>query len=175
MLGPTERKTIMKPQRLAMFAAIAGVVLAACGSTTSAAPSDVTFDVQLIEVKGATDGIDPPDTDPATLSAGYGYTPPGEFDPENPDKWQVGTYMYSPGAMSVVQGDQVTLRIFGVNGDEHTMLVQAPDGSTVVESFTINRGREDTVNFTADQTGHYKIVCMSHAPTMTADILSIGG
>ena len=55
------------------------------------------------------------------------------------------------------------------------VFVQAPDGSTVVDPFTINRGREYEVDFTADQTGHYKIVCMSHAPTMTADILSIGG
>lgn len=174
-LSPTERKAIMRPQRLTMLAVIAGLVLAACSSTTGADPSDVTFDVQLIEVKGATDGIDAPDIDPTGLSSGYGYTPPGEYDAENLNKWQVATYMYSPGSMSVVQGDQVTLRMFGVNGDEHTMFVQAPDGSTVVESFTVNRGREVTTSFTADQAGHYKIFCTTHAPTMTADVLSIGG
>jgi len=165
----------MRRQRQVFLLVIAGLLLAACGTTTSADPGEVTFDVQLIEVKGATDGIDAPETDPATLSEGYGYTPPGEFDAENPNKWQVATYMFSPGAMSVVQGDQVTLRVFGVNGDEHTMLVQAPDGSTAIESFTVNRGREVTVDFTADQSGHYKIFCANHAPTMTADILSLGG
>ena len=169
------KKAIMRPLRLVIIGAIAGLVLAACGGTSSTAPSDVTFDVQLIEVKGATDGIAAPDIDPATLSAGYGYTPPGEFDPENPNKWQVATYMFAPGAMSVVQGDKVTLRMFGVNGNEHTMTVQAPDGATSIESFTVNRGQEVTVDFTADQTGHYKIFCANHAPTMTADIFSIGG
>jgi len=165
----------MRPRRLIIFSVMAGLVLAACGSTTSAAPGDVTFDVELIEIKGATDGIDAPDTDPTTLSAGYGFTPPGEYNTENPNEWQVATYMFAPGAMSVVQGDEVSLRMFGVNGNEHTMTVQAPDGATVVESFTVNRGQEVTVDFTADQAGHYKIFCASHAPTMTADILSIGG
>ena len=68
----------------------------------------------------------------------------------------------------------MTLRMFGVNGDDHQIFVQAPDGSTVVEPFTANRGREYEVSFTADQTGHYKIICITHAPTMTADILSTG-
>ena len=151
------------------------VLVAACSTPSSVTPSNVTFDVELIEVKGATDGLAPPETDPKTLSAGYGYTAPGDFNTDKPDQWQVGTYMYSPGAMSVIQGDMVTLRVFGVNGDEHAMFVRAPDGSTVVDAFTVNRGREVTVTFTADQSGHYKIVCSSHAPTMTADILSIPG
>lgn len=164
----------MTPQRLVVLLVIGALALAACG-TSGAAPSDVTFDVELIEVKGATDGIAAPDTNPETLSSGYGYTPPGEYDAENLNKWQVATYMFGPGAMSVVKGDDVTLRMFGVNGDEHQIFVQAPDGSTVVDSFTVNRGREVTVSFTADQAGHYKIICTTHAPTMTADILSTGG
>ena len=165
----------MRSHRVVLLALIGALVLTACGNTSGAAPSEVTFDVELIEVKGATDGIAAPDPDPKTLSGGYGYTPPGEYDTESPNTWQVAAYMFSPGAMSVIQGDTVTLRMFGVNGDEHQVFVQAPDGSTVVDPFTINRGREYEVDFTADQTGHYKIVCVSHSPTMTADILSTTG
>lgn len=168
----------MKSIRLvtAVTIAVAGLALAACGDTEDGAnPSDVTFDVQLIEVKGATDGIDAPEKDPTELSSGYGYKAPGEFNAENPNEWQVATYMFAPGSMSVVKGDRVTLRIFGVNGNEHTMHVQAPDGSTSVESFVVTRGREVTVSFTADQTGHYKFICANHAPTMTADILATQG
>lgn len=164
----------MRTQRLVALLVIGALALAACSSAAAADPSDVTFDVELIEVKGATDGITAPDPDPTTLSAGYGYKPPGEYDADNPAKWQVATYMFSPGAMSVVKGDAVNLRMFGVNGDEHQIFVQAPDGSTVVDPFTANRGREYEVSFTADQTGHYKIICTTHAPTMTADILSTG-
>jgi len=160
-------------RRSVLLIVIGALVLAACGSS-GATPSDVTFDVELIEVKGATDGIPAPETDPTSLSKGYGYKAPGDYDAENPDKFQVATYMFSPGAMSVVPGDDVTLRMFGVNGDEHQIFVQAPDGSTVVESFTINRGRELTVSFEADQLGHYKLICTTHGPTMTADILSNG-
>lgn len=164
----------MKSKQLVVLLVIGALALTACG-TSGADPSDVRFDVELIEVKGATDGITAPDPNPETLSSGYGYTPPGEYDADNPNKWQVATYMFAPGAMSVVEGDDVTLRMFGVNGDEHQIFVQAPDGSTVVDSFTVNRGREVTVGFTADQAGHYKIICTTHAPTMTADILSTGG
>jgi plastocyanin len=147
--------------------------LVACGGLDAEA-SEVTFDIEAIEIKGATDGISAPDVDPTTLSAGYRYNAPGEYDADNPAKWQVSTYMFSPGAMSVVKGDNVTLRLFGVNGDEHTVWVQAPDGSTTAASTVLNRGREITLSFTADQVGHYKLLCGNHAPTMTADILSVG-
>jgi len=153
------------------------LVLGACGDDDSvgAEASDVTFDVEVIEIKGATDGIDPPSIDPTTLSAGYGFKPPGVYDADNPNKWQVATYLYSPGAMSVVAGDDVTLRFFGINGDSHIMWVEDPDGNKVTDEVELNRGRELTLNFTADELGHYKIVCATHAPTMTADILSISG
>ncbi len=150
------------------------LALGACSAGSSTEASAVTFDLELVEIKGSTDGISAPDVDPKSLSAGYGFTPPGEFEAENPSKWQVATYMFSPGAMTVIQGDEVTLRMFGVNGDEHVASLRAPDGSTV-ESFTVNRGREVTVSFTAEQAGHYKLVCDNHSPTMTADILSIAG
>ena len=164
----------MRLKNLITMLAISALVVAACSSDSGAEPGDVLFDVELIEVKGATDGIPAPDVDPTSLSRGYGYKAPGDYDPDNPDKFQVATYMFAPGAMTVAKGDAVTLRMFGVNGDEHVMFVQAPDGSTVVEAFTVNRGREDTVSFTADQTGHYKLICSNHSPTMTADIFSTG-
>lgn len=157
------------------IAVLMALVVTACGDDGGAEPGDVTFDLEVIEIKGATDGISAPEVDPETLSAGYRFTPPGEYDADNPAKWQVSTYMYSPGAMAAVQGDDVTLRFFGVNGDEHIMFVQAPDGSQVSETVTLNRGRELTIDFTADQLGHYKIICSTHAPTMTADLLVVNG
>lgn len=164
----------MRWKTIIVLVAFTALVVAACSSGNAAEPSDVTFDVELVEIKGSTDGIPPPEVDPTSLSKGYGYTAPGEYEAENPAKFQVATYMFSPGAMSVVPGDNVTLRMFGVNGDEHQIFVQAPDGSTVVDPFVVNRGREVTVSFEAEQAGHYKLICTSHAPTMTADILSNG-
>ncbi len=158
-----------------VFAVLMALVVTGCTGDSGAEPGDVTFDVEAIEVKGATDGIAAPDVDPGTLSAGYRYSPPGEYDADNPAKWQVSTYMFAPGAMTAVEGDNVTLRFFGVNGDEHVMFVQAPDGSRVGDTATLNRGREITVDFTADQLGHYKIICLTHAPTMTADLMVVSG
>lgn len=155
---------------------VVGLVTAACADTAGAAdPAPVTFDIALIEIKGSTDGIPAPEVDPISLSLGYRYKAPGVLDPENPNKWEVSTYLFAPGAMSVVEGDTVTLRMFGVNGDEHDVWVEAPDGSVAVANLMVNRGREYTTTFEATQTGHYTLWCTTHAPTMTADILSIGG
>ena len=164
----------MRYHRLVILLVVGAIALAACG-TSRAEPSAVTFDVELIEVKGATDGIAAPETNPEALSSGYGYTPPGEYDADNPNKWQVATYMFSPAAMTVVQGDEVTLRFFGVNGDHHGITLVAPDGTTVVDHFDMSRGREGLLTFTADQLGHYKLICADHSPTMTANILSLSG
>ncbi len=161
---------------LTFATAIATVTLplAACG-VSGAEPGAVTFDIELIEVKGATDGITAPAVDPAGLSAGYRFKAPGDYDADNPEKWQVSTYMFSPGAMSAIQGDEVTPRMFGVNGDNHDVWVEAPDGSIAAAVVNIQRGREVTVSFTADQAGHYKLLCGTHAPTMQRNILSIPG
>lgn len=161
-----KRKTVLAVAGAFVF------LLSSCGGG-GIDPSAVTFDVQLIEIKGATDGIDAPEVDPATLSAGYRFTPPGDYDADNPAKWQVSTYMFAPGAMTVAQGDVVTLRMFGINGDDHTIWVEAPDGTLAVPEFTINRGREASVSFNADQAGHYKLLCGNHAPTMQSDIFAV--
>ncbi|MDP2645372.1 MAG: hypothetical protein Q8P24_10560 [Desulfobacterales bacterium] len=136
-------------------------------------PGNVTFYVSEIEVKGATDGIPAPKTDPTTLSKGYGFTPPGKYDPAKPNKWQVSTYMFNPAAMAVNQGDTVTLRIFVVNGDKHINWVEAPDGTVAVKEHISNRGREYIITFKAKQAGYYTLRCDHHDPTMRAIIFSV--
>jgi plastocyanin len=134
-------------------------------------PTSVTFDVSIVEIKGSTDAISPPDVNPLDLSDGYRFKPPGEFDANSPNKWEVSSYLFSPAAMTVAQGDKVTLRTFVVNGDKHTIWLEAPDGSTAVSEVVMNRGREYNVTFTADQAGYYTLHCDEHDPTMSATIL----
>ena len=154
---------------------LTSVVLAACSSDGNVGLDEaaVTFDISVIEIKGATDGIDAPSVDPTGLSDGYRYKPPGEYDADNPAKWQVSTYMFSPGALTVAQGDSVTLRTFVINGDEHTVWLEAPDGSEAKSEVVMNRGREYEVKFTADQAGYYILHCDEHDPTMSATILAL--
>lgn len=128
------------------------------------------FFLTAFEVKGATDGIVPPSVNPKDISDGYGFTPPGEYDSSNANKWQVASYMWTPGAMTVLQGDSVELTTFVLNGDKHEVWVEAPDGSEVVQEFEMNRGREYEFSFTATQAGVYRLVCNTHEPTMTATI-----
>ncbi len=150
------------------------LAIAGCGGTEEAGLSGepVTIDVNVIEIKGATDGIKPPSVDPASLSSGYKFSAPGDYDAENPDKWQVSSYMFSPAELVVAQGSDVTLRTFILNGDEHVTWLLAPDGSKVPGTdITLNRVRQYEIEFTADQAGYYTWECANHHPTMSAKIL----
>ncbi len=164
-----------KRYTLSAIVILLSLLLSSCGGAagTGLSGSEVTFDISVIEIKGATDGISAPDIDPQTLSAGYRFKPPGEYDADNPDKWQVSTYLFSPAEIVVVQGDTVTLRIFVINGDHHGVWLEAPDGSKVDVTVSMERGRQYTFTFSADQAGYYTLHCDDHAPTMSAIILSL--
>lgn len=138
-----------------------------------AAPAGtVEISVAGVEYKGSTsmDSLAPPPSDPAKLSDGYRYKKPGDADKADAKKWEVSTYLWSPGAMTVLQGDQVKLRILIINGDKHSTWVEGPDGKEAVKEQEQNRGREYLVNFTASQVGSYKLICNEHDPTMKAVI-----
>jgi plastocyanin len=143
-------------------------------SPTRVGPVDRLIEVTGFEVKGTTntDDLAAPEVDPETLSAGYGYSAPG-FDDENPKNWRVASYMWNAGDMTAFQGDSIDLHTFILNGNEHNVWVEAPDGSKVVQDIEMNRGRTYNLEFDATQAGVYKLKCSTHAPTMTADIVVI--
>ncbi|MBI3953980.1 MAG: hypothetical protein HY330_05655 [Chloroflexi bacterium] len=133
------------------------------------------FMVTGAELKGSTVTKDlaVPPTDPKTLSDGYRYKKPGDADKSDASKWEVSTYVWTPGAMTVFQGDKVTLRIFIINGDKHTTWIEGPDGKEAVKEQTQNRGREYVMSFTASQAGAYMLHCNEHDPTMHSTITVI--
>lgn len=65
------------------------------------------------------------------------------------------------------------LTAFVVNGDQHEVWVNAPDGTTVVPKAMWQRGREYEVRCVADQPGPYKLVCSDHARSMTATFYAL--
>lgn len=148
--------------------------IAALSLPTSVGPVDRVIEVTGFEVKGTTntDDLAVPEVDPETLSAGYGYKAPG-FDDENPINWRVASYMWTPGNMIAFQGDSIDLHTFILNGNSHNVWVEAPDGTKVVEDIEMNRGRAYTLEFDATEAGVYKLVCSTHGPTMTAEIVVI--
>ncbi len=139
-----------------------GLSLAQAGTATH------NIFMTAMEVKGATsvDKLTPPAVNPKDLSKGYGFKAPGEVNRRNPQKWQVASYMFSPSFVTVHQGDTAKLTVFIVNGDEHEVWIAAPDGQRVVAPKKWNRGREYNVEFVAENTGTYQLVCSEHAPSM---------
>ena len=107
----------------------------------------------------------------AELSKGYGFTGPGVAEKTAPQRWEVASYLFVPGFITVPQGDTVTLTAFVVNGDHHDVAILAPDGQVVVPTAVWQRGRQYEVSFVAEHAGAYHLKCFAHAPTMTATIL----
>ncbi len=176
---------IQKRLRLAVplllaLAAGAVLLLAACGDDDdggggiSIPPTNRLIEVTGFEVKGTTntDDLAAPEVDPKTLSAGYGYNAPG-FDEDSPNNWRVASYMWNAGDTTAFQGDSMNLHVFILNGNSHNVWVEAPDGSKVVDDIEMNRGRTYNLEFDATEAGVYKLVCSTHGPTMTAEIVVI--
>lgn len=88
--------------------------------------------------------------------------------PDGSGNWQVSTYRFEPGALTVSLLDQVTLEIVGVNGKRHDSRLVSPSG--VEKSFVVTRGRMTRVTFQANEPGLWKLACSTHVPSMTADI-----
>lgn len=151
------------------------VVVALASDTGAQGGAKHTIFVSLIEVKGGTsvDKLQPPSQSPQDLSKGYAFKGPGTADKNSPQRWEVSSYMVAPGYMTIRQGDEVELTAFVVNGDQHEVWVNAPDGTTVVSKAIWQRGREYQVRFVADKSGPYKLLCSDHAPSMTATFLAL--
>lgn len=99
----------------------------------------------------------------ASLPGGGGYL---LRKPDDKGRWEVSTYRWDPGTIVVNQGDEVTLEIIGINGDDHPFTIEGYWLSGVVR-----RGHITRVNFVADKPGIFKVICRKHAPSMQADLV----
>ncbi len=115
-----------------------------------------------IEPKGSTTVAKEP-FPTASLPPGDGY---GIKQPDKEGKWEVSTYRWLPGTIVVYQGDDVTLEIIGINGDEHPSVIEGYN-----KSFTVRRGEVTKVTFKADKAGVFNIGCGEHQPSMNAQLV----
>jgi len=186
----------MSRTRKVMLMLVAAALVAAGVSTwmtlrpgAAQAVAGRTWYITVLEPRGGTTTLAAPPVDPSTLSKGYVFHPVG-FDPARPTRWEVESYIYSPASLFAVQGELVTLKIFTVNGDEHSTVVQSPEGRPVpvtywisgpggarleaavgVTTFNTPRGRESNVSFRATSAGTYTILCGVHGPSMQAQLI----
>ena len=66
----------------------------------------------------------------------------------------------------VDEGDEVTLEFIGINGASHPTTIEAYG-----QVFELKRGHVQKVTFTADKPGRHSIVCATHQPTMTSELI----
>lgn len=152
----------MRPMtRLAALGVAAAVVLAACGTASAPAATKRTIHMTALEYKGSTEVAKEP-FPVAAVPGGGGYI---LKDPKD-GKWETSTYRWEPGTIVVYQGDDVELRIWGVNGAEHPGRIEGYE-----KAFSVKRGQLTTVSFTASKPGVFRILCDVHNPSMTGTLV----
>lgn len=150
--------------RLIAIAVAAGLVAAACGTTAAPAATKRTIFMTALEYKGSTE-VAKEAFPAAKVPDGGGYVLKEPKD----GKWETSTYRFEPGTVVVYQGDDVELRIWGVNGAEHPGKIEGYE-----KVFNVKRGQLTTVSFKADKPGVFRILCDIHNPSMTGSLVVLG-
>ncbi len=152
----------MKKVRAPIAASVALALLAgSCGSAAAPAATTRTIHMTAVEYKGSTE-VAKEAFPTSTLPEGGGYLRKAPAD----GKWETSTYRWEPGTIVVYQGDEVELRIFGVNGATHPGKIEGYD-----KSFAVKRGELTTMKFKADRPGVFRILCDVHSPSMTGTLV----
>ncbi|MCU9601989.1 cupredoxin domain-containing protein [Caldibacillus kokeshiiformis] len=81
----------------------------------------------------------------------------GEFVTETADGKKIEVYRFDPGTIYLKKGEEVDLKILGVNGDEHTFLIENTDIKGRIE-----KGKETIVPLQFDKPGTYRLICITH-------------
>lgn len=146
---------------LAAMLSLALLLTAACGGGEKEAgaaipPTKWVINMSAVEFKGSTEvAAEPFPAQAAPPGGGYILKEPKD------GKWETSAYRWTPETLTVFQGDEVELRIFGINGAQHPSRIEG-----YVDSFIVKRGQLTTVTFKADRVGVFKIVCDTHKPSM---------
>lgn len=154
-----------------LFAAAAAALLAAAGLAAACGgdeeesalppPQARTIKMAAYELKGGANVAEEPFPGAALPEPGYELKAPNDEG-----RWEVEAYTWLPEQIVVNQGDQVTLEIIGVNGEEHNSLIE-----NYVDEFVVRRGQITTLTFTADKPGVFKITCHNHSASMIGELV----
>ena len=80
-----------------------------------------------------------------------------EFSTKTDDGKEIESYRWDPGTIVVPKGQDVTLKIYGVNGKEHPFYIEGTDYKGVVQ-----KGKETEFNVRFDKEGTYRLICTAH-------------
>jgi plastocyanin len=156
----------MSRSHLTLTAGITMIVMvaAACaaGGQSRIEPGQRTVYLAAIEPKGGTSVESEPFPETA-LPGGGGYI---LKEADETGRWEVSTYRWSQNEIVVMEGDEVTLEIVGINGASHPSTIEGYD----IE-FDVKRGELTTLSFTADKPGVFRFTCHIHQPSMTGTLI----
>jgi heme/copper-type cytochrome/quinol oxidase subunit 2 len=82
----------------------------------------------------------------------------GEFATKTEDGKEIEAYRWDPGTIVVPKGQEIALRIYGVNGAEHPFYIEGTDSEGIVQ-----KGKETVINVKFDQEGTYRLICLTHS------------
>ncbi|MFC4322839.1 cupredoxin domain-containing protein [Litchfieldia salsa] len=81
----------------------------------------------------------------------------GEFKSKTEDGKKIESYRWDPGSITVPQGEEVTINIYGVNGHEHPFYIEGTDIKGVVK-----KGEETIITVKFEEEGVYRLICEAH-------------
>ena len=146
---------------------VSAVVLAGAtglaASATSASAEKRFFTILAVEPKGGvTTDKEPFPQEALPKGGGYVMSQPDE----KTRRWEVSAYIWQPSQIIVNEGDEVTLEFVGINGATHPTTIAA-----FGQTFTLKRGHAHRVTFKADKPGIFGIVCSTHQPSMSGELI----
>jgi plastocyanin len=80
-----------------------------------------------------------------------------EFSSKTEDGKEIESYRWDPGTIVVQKGQDITLKIYGVNGKEHPFYIEGTDYKGVVQ-----KGEETELTVRFDKEGTYRLICTAH-------------
>lgn len=81
----------------------------------------------------------------------------GEFATKTKTGEELEAYRWDPGTIVVPKDKKVTLKIFGVNGDEHPFFIEGTNVKGVVK-----KGVETVITMKFSKEGTYRLICTTH-------------
>jgi heme/copper-type cytochrome/quinol oxidase subunit 2 len=81
----------------------------------------------------------------------------GEFKTKTKSGKTIEAYRWDPGTIVVPKDKEITLSIYGVNGEKHPFFIE---GTNV--SGTVEKGKETKIKMKFTQEGTYRLICTTH-------------
>ena len=82
----------------------------------------------------------------------------GEFSTTTADGNKLEAYRFDPGTIVIPKNQDVTLKIMGVNGDEHPFYIEGTDIKG-----TVKKGEETVIPLHFKEEGTYRLICDTHS------------